>query len=174
MTKYCSKPGNDDFTFNMFTKAHKHAVGVLNVGSALIFGSLFLFSLFSWIQTDNRVMQKVYYRFIAWLIPMSWVLAVWIMVAAIWAASTQTELWKFYEANWKNMSSDSVLRKAYLKPLWMFLIWVGFTGLFEFVAWYMREKVVNFYRWNDQEWWNYDPADAPGNFPAQLGEFVDY
>ena len=82
---------------NYFSKAHNHAVAVLNIGATMIFGLLF-FSLFSWIQTDNRIMQKVYYRFIAWLIPLSWILAVWVMTAAIWAASTKTDMFKWSEA----------------------------------------------------------------------------
>ena len=56
----------------------------------------------------------------------------------------------------------------------MALIWLGFTGLFQWLAWYKSESIVRFYRWSDEEWWNYDPADAPGNFPAQLGDFVNY
>ena len=94
--KDCTSPGDASFNWNLFTKAHKHAVAVLNIGATMIFGLLFLFSLFSWIQTDNRIMQKVYYRFIAWLIPLSWVLAVWVMTAAIWSASTKTEWQKVY------------------------------------------------------------------------------
>ena len=127
-------------------------------------------------------MQKVYYRFIEWLIPSSWVLAVWVMTAAIWAASTKTEEFKSWERWSRSHSLDTpvwgsyTVMKVYLKPLWMALIWLGFTGLFQSLAWYNRESIVRFYRWSDEEWWNYDPADAPGNFPAQLvdDDFVHF
>ena len=116
-------------------------------------------------------MQKVYYRFIAWIVPLTWVLAVWVLTAAIWAASTKTDAFKLAEMA---AQPGTKVIKVYLKPLWMALIWIAFTGLFEWVAWHLRQKINGFYRWSDQEWWNYNPEDAPGNFPAQLGDFVDY
>ena len=54
--KECASPGDPGYNWNGYTKANKHAVAVLNIGPTIIFGLLFLFSLFSWIQTDNRIM----------------------------------------------------------------------------------------------------------------------
>merc|ERR1712014_522239 len=102
----------------------------------------------------------VYYRFIAWLIPLTWILALWALIASIWAASTKTNMYKTSEAALTSVGDTKVI-KVYLKPLRITLIWLGLTGTMEWVAWEISEKVVGFYRWSDQEWWNYDPADAP-------------
>ena len=53
-------------------------------------------------------------------------------------------------------------------------IYAGCMMLVEFSAWAGRKKTVKYYRWDEQGWWNYDPADAPGNFPSQLGDPAGY
>ena len=117
-------------------------------------------------------MQKVYFRFIAWLVPMSWLLAFWIMVAGIWATAEKTSSFKALLDSLKAWNVGYTNFAA--KFVGGFFLYLVGPGLIEFGAWWMREKVVSFYRWNEQDWWNYDASEAPKNFPAQLGEFVDY
>ena len=47
-------------------------------------------------------------------------------------------------------------------------------GCFETMGWYLAPRVNKFYRWSEQDWWNYDPEDVPRTLPSQLGEFIDY
>ena len=44
---------------------------------------------------------------------------------------------------------------------WMFL------GGLQALAWFvLKGRAIKFYRWDQQQWWNYDPDDVPGSWPA--------
>merc|ERR1712014_513817 len=64
-----------------WTKGEKHAWNVVRIANGTFFGFLTLFWLLSYIQ--NRFMQKLYYRVIAWMIPSSWIFAFWSLLAFI-------------------------------------------------------------------------------------------
>lgn len=53
------------------------------MGSFVVYFLLWFFSLLAFIRSDSRIMQKVYYRVVAWMIPISWVMAFWSLLAAI-------------------------------------------------------------------------------------------
>ena len=60
------------------TPGEWHAWGVLRWGLGGAFWVLGVFWLLAYIKSvDGRLMQKIYYRAIAWVIPISWVLALW-------------------------------------------------------------------------------------------------
>ena len=60
------------------TGGEAHAWGVLRWGLGDSFWVLGIFWLLAYIKAvDNRLMQKIYYRAIAWIIPLSWVFALW-------------------------------------------------------------------------------------------------
>ena len=44
----------------------------------------------------------------------------------------------------------------------------------EALAWWQAPSMVQFYRWDSQEWWNYTKEDAAKNWPSQLGDFISY
>ena len=49
---------------------------------------------------------------------------------------------------------------------------------FEALAWYLAPRNVKFYKWDEQDWWNYkkepeDSKDRMENWVDQLGEFTD-
>ena len=140
-------------------------------GTATVFGLLELFTLLSFIKSDSRIMQKIYFRVIAWTIPASWMLNFILFIFGLVSATTKTSslnlLLDTYDAF--NVSYTNFVAKF----VGMALSYSGVTALVEFGAWGLRNKVVKFYRWDQQQWWNYDPADAPGNFPAQLGDYYD-
>ena len=53
-----------------------------------------------------------------------------------------------------------------------FVFWALLGGL-ETLGWYLAPRVVMFYKWKDQAWWNFQSDDLD-TWPKQLGEFVDY
>ena len=53
------------------------------------------------------------------------------------------------------------------------LMWAIVVAL-EALAWFLAPRVVKFYRWDRQEWWNYNEGSVPEVWPKQLGDFVDY
>ena len=63
------------------TKGTSHAWNVMTISNTIFFGFLTFFWLLSYIQ--NRMMQKIYYRFIAWMIPSTWLFAFWSLLAFI-------------------------------------------------------------------------------------------
>lgn len=63
-------------------------------GNALVYGPLFLFSLLSFIKTDNRIMQKLYYRALAWSIPLSWVFLFSVLIVSLVAVATKSDPYK--------------------------------------------------------------------------------
>merc|ERR1711881_123736 len=99
-------------------------------------------------------MSKIYYRAIAWIIPLSWVFMVWTLITFI-IGGLQTN----GEIMWDLISWGTYV--------------VVFGGL-EFLAFYLAPRVVTFYKWDAQSWWNYNADDVPDTWPSQLGEFVDY
>ena len=119
------------------------------------FGVLGLFWLLAYIKSDNRVMQKLYYRSLAWLIPISWVFVLWVFIAFM-IGGTQT-------------GGDIYGNMGYGFGMMIFY------GGFEVLAWWIAKTgLVKFYRWDEQEWWNWNSEDSPQNWPSQLGDFVDY
>ena len=127
-----------------------HAWGVMQYGFGSIFGCLGTFWLLGYIKRDDRLFQKMYYRAIAWVIPISWVLALWEFIAFL-VGGTQ-------------LYGDIGMSMVYA-----FVWWVLLGGL-EALAWYLAPRVVKFYKWDQQDWWNYDGVDT---WPEQLGEFVN-
>ena len=119
------------------------------------FGLLGLFWLLAYIKRDNRIFQKIYYRAIAWIIPVTWVLLLWVFIALM-VGGTQT-------------GGDIYVNLGY--GFGMLIVYGGLEAL----AWYLASSgLVKFYRWDEQEWWNWNSEDSPSNWPSQLGEFVDY
>ena len=114
------------------------------------------FWLLAYIKSDNRIWQKIYYRAIAWGIPLSWVLALWAGIALLVGGSQFPNVTYNY---W-----DIGHAVGYMALL---------AGL-EVLAWYLAPGNVKFYKWDQQEWWNYNAEDVPDVWPSQLGDFVDY
>ena len=127
---------------------------MLNYGHGSIFGALGLFWLIAYAKTDSRLPQKFYYRATAWLIPLSWIIALWIFIAFIVGGTQENGL----------VGRDVGIAFGY----WAFL--AGGEAL----AWFLAPRVGKYYRWSEQEWWNYNKEDAPQNWPSQLGDFVEY
>ena len=115
--------------------------------------------LLSYIKLDNRTIQKIYYRAIAWIIPLSWLFTFMMLIAFI-VGGTQgyTNLLGGYGTG--NIGPDIGIAFG-------FIIWIG--GLQALAWWFAGEGVVEYYRWNEQPWWNYTSEGAPDNWPDQLG-----
>ena len=135
-----------------YTNGTKHAWDVLRHSSGVLFGFLTGFWLLSYIK--KRVMQKIYFRFIAWLIPATWIFAFWGLIAFIIGGVQE------YGKIGKNILHWCIYAAV-------------LTGM-EAIAWWQAPSMVKFYRWDSQSWWNYSKDDAPKNWPSQLGDFVDY
>ena len=155
---YVAMPGCIADAFNIcvsvLTAGEAHAWAVAEYGIGAIFNGLGIFWLLAYIKKDNRIFQKIYYRAIAWAIPLSWIVALWILIAFI-VGGTQVG---------GNIGFDL----GYGFGLWAVL------GGLEALAWYLAPGNVKFYKWDEQDWWNYSSEDAPDNWPAQLGDFVEY
>ena len=42
------------------------------------------------------------------------------------------------------------------------------------IAWFLAKGNVQFYKWDEKDWWNYDPDEKPSkNWPSQMFE-MDY
>ena len=132
------------------TTGEWHAWAVLMYAFGSIFGALGTFWLLAYIKRDDRLFQKMYYRAIAWVIPISWVLALWEFIAFL-IGGTQ-------------LGGDIGMDMVYA-----FVWWVLLGGL-EGLAWYLAPRTVKFYKWDQQDWWNYDGVDT---WPEQLGDFVN-
>ena len=72
-------------------------------------------------------MQKIYYRSIAWIIPISWIFCLWVMIAFI-VGGTQL---------YGTLGHDLA---------YGFLMWVMVVGM-EALAWFLAPRVVKYYRW---------------------------
>ena len=59
------------------------AVRGSQIGGLILYGTVFMFAMTSIIKTDTRVMQKMYFRAIAWIIPVSWLKVSLTMAASI-------------------------------------------------------------------------------------------
>ena len=129
-----------------------HAWNVLRYSNGFFFGSLFFMSLLSYIH--KRVMQKIYYRFIAWLIPASWVFSFWGLLAFIIGGLQE------YGSIGKNMLH--------------FLIYAIVLMAGQMVAWWQAPNMIKFYKLDEQSWWNYTKEGSPQNWPDQLGDFASY
>ena len=88
-------------------------------------------------------LQMVYYKAIVWLMPATWFLALWVTISFIVAATEE--------------GADVGLSILY------FFIYDAFLVGFEAIAWYIAPYNVNYYRWNEQEWWNYETEDDMPN-----------
>ena len=127
----------------------------MQYAQSLVFWVLGIWWLVAYVKTDSRNIQKWYYRAIAWGIPFSWLFALWTMIAFI-VGGVQ----KKGKIGWN--------------LFYGFLNWGVLAGL-EFLAWWLvKGRAVKFYRWDEQDWWNYKEDDAPEIWPSQLGDFVDY
>ena len=135
------------------TSGEWHAWRLIKIATGIEFGILGLFWLLAYIKRPD--MQRIYYRAIAWVIPISWFFAFWALIAFI-VGGTQ----------W---GGDLGWDIGY----WLF--YVIFEGAFQALAWWLATSgAIKYYRWEQQEWWNYNKEDSPHNWPKQLGEFVDY
>ena len=134
------------------TKGTKHAWNVTTISNGLFFGFTTLFWLLSYIH--KRIMQKIYYRVIAWFIPASWIFAFWSLLAFIIGGAQEGGKIGTNLGYW--------------------FLWVAFLAGGEALAWWQAPSMIKFYRWDSQEWWNYTKEDAPQNWPSQLGDFIDY
>ena len=164
----CTTAKKGDVSWLYVTGAAKWGTYIMRFGSAIVFGLLMLFSLFSFIKTDDRIMQKVYFRFIAWMIPSSWILSFIILIYFIAASAKKTKALQDYVDTLATYNVGVTNFAA--KYMGMALTYSAVVALVEWGAFMLREKTVKFYRWDEQSWWNYDPEDAPGNFPSQLGD----
>ena len=112
--------------WNGATGGTNHAWMFTRVSSGLMFGLLWILSLTAYVK--QRGMQKIYYRFIAWMIPLSWVAAVWALIAFIVGGVQEGgEIGKNIGA------------------------WFLYAGLmfgFEMVAYSQAPKAIKFYRWD--------------------------
>ena len=63
------------------TKGTTHAWNVMTTANGIFFGFTTTFWLLSYIH--KRIMQKIYFRVIAWFIPASWIFAFWSLIAFI-------------------------------------------------------------------------------------------
>merc|ERR1712060_1025227 len=97
----------------------------------------------------KRVMQKIYYRMIAWLIPASWTFLAFLI------GGTQ---------RWGHLGHN----------MGWFFVYLGGLAVGEGLARWIAPDVVKFYRWDEQTWWNYNKEETPRNWPEQLWDFEDY
>ena len=132
------------------TEGEWHGWSMMNYAHGSIFGALGFFWLLAYIKKDSRIMQKIYYRAIAWGIPLSWIIALWVFIALI-VGGTQY--------------GGEIGRDVGIA----FVYWALLAG-FEALAWYLAPRNVKFYKWDEQDWWNYNKEDAPENWPKQLGD----
>jgi len=134
------------------TKGTNHAWNVAIISHSIFFGFTTLFWLLSYIH--KRIMQKIYYRVIAWFIPASWIFAFWSLLAFIIGGAQKGGKFGQNIGYW--------------------FLYVIFVAGGQALAWWQAPSMVKFYRWDSQEWWNYTKEDAPKNWPSQLGDFIDY
>ena len=126
-----------------YTAGTKHAWNTMRYTTLVEFGLLSVVWSLSYIRL--KAFQKMYYRFIAWMIPVSWFFALWVMIAMLIGGS---------------QDGGSVGRNA----LHATLFWV-ITGGMEMIAWFLAKGNVLYYKWNEKDWWNYNPEESPGNWP---------
>ena len=107
-------------------------------------------------------MSKLYFRAIAWIIPVSWLHCLYVMGAAIAAA---------YDA--RDVAEELGGPRVGSNIIYAFSWWT-FMGAFECLAWFLAPRVVKFYKWDEQSWWNFNNDDVPGVLPSQLGDFIEY
>ena len=124
-------------------------VGMYGIGPA--FWILTVFWLISYIKLENRVIQKIYYRAIAWIIPISWLLT-FMMLTAFIVGGSQFAGYGYYGAD--------------IGYAFGFLIFIG--GLEALAWWLAGAGAIKYYRWEEQPWWTSDPAD-PNQWIDQLG-----
>ena len=146
---------NGSYYYWGLTNGEWHAWHVMRYGFGTSFGALSIFWLIAYIkQGKNRILQKIYYRAIAWVIPLSWVFALWIFIAFLVGGSQYGG----------NMGRDVGMA---------FGFWIIVAGM-EALAWFVAPRATKFYKWQEQDWWNYNTDDVPKTWPSQLGDFVDY
>ena len=102
------------------------------VGSS--FNTLGIFWLLAYIENEStRIMQKVYYRAIAWIIPISWLLVLVTFILFI-VGFTQEE----------TGGADAKISDP-IFAVFLLLIVGGMQAL----AWFLAPRVVKFYRWDE-------------------------
>ena len=138
------------------TGGELHAWRVMRYGNGINFWIVSIFWLLSYIRKPD--FQVLYYRSIAWGIPISWLFGFWVLLAfIIGGAQTGGEMgWDLLYA----------------------FLYIGLMAAAEAFAWWMAPHNVAFYRWDEQDWWNYkkepeDSKDRMENWVDQLGEFTD-
>ena len=148
------RPGSID-GYWFLTQGEWHGLSVMQWAYGSSFGALGTFWLLAYIKAaKNRIMQKIYYRAIAWIIPLSWVFALWVFIAMLVGGSQVGG----------DMGRDIGIA---------FLFWVLVAGC-EGLAWFLAPRATKFYKWSEEDWWNYDGEEVPKVWPSQLGDFVAY
>ena len=133
------------------TDGEWHGFSVMQYGFGSAMDILGLFWLLAYIkQGKNRIMQKIYFRAIAWVIPLSWVFALWVFIALIVGGSQLGG----------NMGRDVGIA---------FGFWIIVAGM-EALAWFVAPRATKFYRWQEQDWWTYNKDDVPETWPSQLAD----
>ena len=98
------------------------------------------------------VMQLIYYRAITWMIPIGWTMLFAQLICLIIGGA---------------MNSGH----SFGVDIGLALMEILFSGLYDGLAYFYAPKNVEYYRWDEQDWWNYEPDEAPENWPSQLGDF---
>ena len=133
------------------TDGEWHGFSVMQYGFGSAMDILGLFWLLAYIkQGKNRIMQKIYFRAIAWVIPLSWVFALWVFIALIVGGSQLGG----------NMGRDVGVA---------FGFWIIVAGM-EALAWFVAPRATKFYRWQEQDWWTYNKDEVPETWPSQLAD----
>ena len=135
------------------TSGEWHAWRLIKIATGVEFSVLILFWLLAYIK--KPIMQKIYYRAIAWIIPISWFFGFWALIAFI-IGGTQ----------WGGKIGEDIgYWFAYVIP----------EGCFQALAWWLATSGgIKYYRWKEQEWWDYDAKDRPNNWPDQLADWHEY
>ena len=121
-------------------------------GNGNAFYVLTLFWLLAYIKAPkpDRIMSKIYYRAIAWIIPISWIFALWVFLAFLIGGL--------------QFGGDIGPDMGYAFGYW---IW---TAGFRALAWFVAPRATKFYRWQEQDWWTYNKDEVPETWPSQLAD----
>ena len=72
----------------------------------------------------------------------------------------------------KKIKDENLPIKSQLKTHMVFwIIEFCVVGALQGGAYYLRTGTKHFYRWDEQEWWNWYPEEGQTNVIDQLGDF---
>ena len=110
-----------------------------------------MFWLLAYIRKEGGMFQRLYYRAIAWAVPLSWVFAVWALIAFIVGGLQE------YGDLGMNL-------------IW-WIVYAILMGGGQTLAWWLAPSAVKFYKWDQQSWWNYNNDQVPDTWPDQLADW---